>query len=41
MQGGAVKWSGELLLENKSILKKESKSYDLPGKIEVGKGIPL
>jgi len=41
IQGGAVKWSGELLLEDRSILKKESKSYDLTGKVELGEGIPL
>jgi hypothetical protein len=41
IQGGAMKWSGELLLENKSVLKKESKSYDLTGKVELGDGIPL
>jgi hypothetical protein len=41
IQGGAMKWSGELLLENKSVLKKESKSYDLTGKVELGEGIPL
>ena len=41
IQGGAVKWSGELLLENQSVLKKESKSYDLVGKVELGDGIPL
>jgi len=41
IQGGAVKWSGELLLENKSVLKKESKSYALTGKVELGEGIPL
>jgi len=41
IQGGAVKWSGELLLENRSVLKKESKSYDLTGKVELGEGIPL
>jgi len=41
IQGGAVKWSGELLLENQSVLKKESKSYDLTGKVELGEGIPL
>jgi hypothetical protein len=41
IQGGAIKWSGELLLENKSVLKKESKSYDLTGKVELGDGIPL
>ena len=41
IQGGVVKWSGELLLENQSVLKKESKSYDLTGKVELGEGIPL
>jgi hypothetical protein len=41
IQGGAVKWSGELLLENRSVLKKESKSYDLTGNVELGEGIPL
>ncbi len=41
IQGGAVKWSGELLLENRSVLKKESKSYDLTGDFELGEGIPL
>lgn len=41
IQGGAIKWSGELLLENRSILKKESKSYDLTGRVELGEGIPL
>ncbi len=41
IQGGAVKWSGELLLENRSVLKKESKSYDLTGGFELGEGIPL
>lgn len=41
IQGGAMKWSGELLLENRSVLKKESKSYDLTGKVELGEGIPL
>ena len=41
IQGGAVKWSGELLLENRSVLRKESKSYDLTGKVELGEGIPL
>jgi hypothetical protein len=41
IQGGAVKWSGELLLENRSVLKKESKSYDLTGDFELGEGISL
>jgi len=41
IQGGAVKWSGELLLENRSILKKESKFYDLTGKLDLGEGIAL
>ncbi len=41
IQGGAMKWSGELLLENRSVLKKESKYYDLTGKVELGEGIPL
>jgi hypothetical protein len=41
IQGGAVKWSGELLLENKSVLKKESKSYALTGSLALGEGIPL
>jgi hypothetical protein len=41
IQGGAVKWSGELLLENQSVLKKESKSYALTGKVEIGEGISL
>jgi hypothetical protein len=41
IQGGAVKWSGELLLENQSVLKKESKSYDLTGKVELGEGMPI
>jgi hypothetical protein len=41
IQGGAVKWGGELLLENRSVLKNESKSYDLTGKVELGEGIPL
>jgi len=41
IQGGAVKWSEELLLENRSVLKKESKSYDLTGNFELGEGIPL
>ncbi len=41
IQGGAMKWSGELLLENRSVLKKESKSFDLTGKVELGEGIPL
>jgi len=41
IQGGAVKWTGELRLENQCVLKKESKSYDLTGKVELGDGIPL
>ena len=41
IQGGAMKWSGELLLENRSVLKKESKSYALTGKVDLGEGIPL
>jgi hypothetical protein len=41
IQGGAVKWSGELLLENRSVLKKESRSYDLTGSLELGEGLPL
>jgi hypothetical protein len=41
IQGGAVKWSGELLLEKRSILKKESKFYDLTGNIDLGEGIAL
>jgi len=41
IQGGAVKWGGELLLENRSVLKKESRSYDLTGSLELGEGIPL
>jgi hypothetical protein len=41
IQGGAVKWRGELLLENRSLLKKESRSYDLTGSLELGEGIPL
>jgi hypothetical protein len=41
IQGGAVKWSGELLLENSTVLQKESKSYDLTGSFELGEGIPL
>jgi len=41
IQGGSVKWSGELLLENHSVLKQESKPYDLTGRFELGEGIPL
>jgi hypothetical protein len=41
IQGGTVKWSGELRLENQCVFKKESKSYDLTGKVELGDGIPL
>jgi hypothetical protein len=41
IQGGAVKWSGELLLENKSVLKKESGSYALTGSLALGEGIRL
>ena len=41
IQGGAVKGSGELLLEKKSLLKREFKSYDLTGSLELGEGIPL
>jgi len=41
IQGGAIKWSGELLLENKSVLKKESKSYALTGNFELGEGMPI
>jgi hypothetical protein len=41
IQSGAVKWSGELLLEKRSILKKESKSHDLTGKLDLGEGIAL
>jgi hypothetical protein len=41
IQGGAVKWTGELRLEKQCVLKKESKSYDLTGKVELGDGIPL
>lgn len=41
IQGGAVKGKGELLLETKSILKKEFKSYDLTGNLELGEGISL
>jgi len=41
IQGGAVKWSGELLIEKRSILKKDSKSYDLTGKLDLGDGIAL
>ncbi len=41
IQGGTLKWSGELLLDKSSILKKESKSYDLTERVELGEGIPL
>jgi hypothetical protein len=30
-----------LLLENHSVLKQESKPYDLTGRFELGEGIPL
>lgn len=41
IQGGAVKGSGELLLENQSIFKKEFKPYGLLGSIDLGDGISL
>jgi len=41
IQGGALKWSGELLLENRSVLKKESRSYAFTGSLELGEGLPL
>ena len=41
IQGGAAKWSGELLLEKRSIFKKESNSYDLTGTLDLGEGIAL
>jgi hypothetical protein len=41
IQAGAVKGSGELLLEEQSIIKKDFGSYELPGSIDLGDGISL
>src|SRR5260370_12198211 len=41
IRAGAVKGSGELLLDKQSVIKKEFGSYGLPGSIELGDGISL
>ncbi len=41
IQGGAVKGSGELLLEKQSIIRKDFGSYELAGNIDLGDGISL
>jgi hypothetical protein len=41
IRAGAVKGSGELLLEEQSIIKKDFGSYELPGSIDLGDGISM
>jgi hypothetical protein len=41
IEGGQVKWSGELLLENQSVFKNESKPYTLTGSVELQEGMAI